>query len=256
MTEAAITEPNHVETSSTVPVAMARLGSWEFAVRRRAHSAQDLATKYDQVASSWEDTTERFGLLDAYRTILARGLISAFAENECNKLRVLDCGVGTGSLTLALSAKMVGRATFNGIDTSADMLTRADVTLRRNGIKCDLRQGSIEAIPFPDASFDIVMAAHVLEHLPDPLCGLREMVRVLRPGGRILFCVTRPSMFGALIQMRWRTWAVSEHQGVAWLRQMGFREFGFCPISLGRLNGYGSTAFWARKSEIETQERR
>jgi len=256
MTATVAPEPNHVDPGSTVPVAMAQLGSWEFAVRRRTYSAQDLAAKYDQVANSWEDTTERFGLLDAYRTILARSIVGAFPDNECNDLRVLDCGIGTGSLTLALSANMVGRATFNGIDTSADMLTRADVSLRRNGIKCDLRQGCIEAIPFPDASFDIVMAAHVLEHLPDPSCGLREMVRVLRPGGQVLFCVTRPSVFGALIQMRWRTWAVSEHQGVAWLRQMGLREFGFCPIGLGRLNGYGSTAFWARKSEFETQKRR
>ena len=68
---------------------------------------------------------------------------------------------------------------------------------------CDLRgghvdhQADIQALPFPDASYDLVLCSHVLEHVPDDRAAMRELGRICRPGGRVLIMVpctpTRPT---------------------------------------------------------------
>ena len=161
--------------------------------------------------------------------------------------RVLDCGIGSGSLSLALASITTDSLDYHGIDTSGAMLAAADAELRRAGIAAQLRQSDIRTIPYPDHTFDVAMAAHVLEHLPEPDLALREMVRVLKPGGILFACMTRRSVFGTFVQLRWRTWMVSERQGIAWLRESGLDDIGFRPIGLGFGAGRASTAFWARK---------
>jgi demethylmenaquinone methyltransferase/2-methoxy-6-polyprenyl-1,4-benzoquinol methylase len=127
------------------------------------------------------------------------------------------------------------------------MLVTADAEMRRAGISAQLEQADIHSIPYADQTFDVVMAAHVLEHLPEPQNALSEMMRVLKPGGVLFICMTRRSVFGTFIQLRWRTWAVSERQGVTWLRDLDLENIGVQPISLGPCVGQASTAFWARK---------
>ena len=232
------------DPGASVPVGFARLGSWEISLRRYVHSADDLAAHYDAAAGTWDRTAARFGLVPAYAAALRRARIGGAGSGP---LHALDCGIGTGSLTLALSRVTGGTARHSGLDTSPRMIAAARASLAAEGVACDFAQGSITAIPHPDARFDLVMAAHVLEHLPDPAAGLAEMSRVLKPGGRLFACVTRPSLFGAFIQMRWRTWAVSEGQGLTWLRDRGLGTFGLCPLAFHRLSGPGSTAFWATK---------
>jgi ubiquinone/menaquinone biosynthesis C-methylase UbiE len=90
---------------------------------------------------------------------------------------VLECGCGTGLLlerfaTFARSAK--------GIDLSPGMLQKA----RERGL--DVREGSITALPWDDASFDVTCAFKVLAHVPQIGKALSEMARVTRPGGVIL----------------------------------------------------------------------
>lgn len=106
------------------------------------------------------------------------GQMLAIAEGS----QVLDVGCGVGDL-LALIAKVVGRSgRLCGIDRSEAMLAAA----RGRYPDFDLQHADASSLPLVDSTFDAAVANLVLEHVPDPLQVLREMVRVVRPGGRIL----------------------------------------------------------------------
>ena len=94
-------------------------------------------------------------------------------------LRILDVGCGTGA-NLEMLQKF-GAA--EGVDVSDEALEFC----QSKGLKT--HKGLAEKLPFADESFDLVTALDVVEHLDDDLAGLREMNRVLKPGGRTLIFV-------------------------------------------------------------------
>lgn len=93
--------------------------------------------------------------------------------------RVLDagCGAGLASLLAALRG-----ATVSAIDASASQLAIA----RRRLPDADVREADLEDLPFDDASFDAVIAVNSVFYAASPAAGLRELVRVTRPGGRVV----------------------------------------------------------------------
>ncbi|HEY7788962.1 MAG TPA: methyltransferase domain-containing protein [Vicinamibacterales bacterium] len=97
--------------------------------------------------------------------------------------RILEVGVGTG-INAPLYPKDVQVV---GIDLSASMLERARDRIARKGVK-NMRVLEMDAadIKFPDNAFDIVYAPYVISVVPDPVAVAREMVRVCKPGGRIV----------------------------------------------------------------------
>jgi len=101
--------------------------------------------------------------------------------------KVLDVGCGTGTLAIAIRPR-VGDGEVHGIDASLEMIQVAKEKSARDGRDIDFRVALIEAIPFPDASFDLVTSSLMLHHLPDDLKakGLLEIRRVLKPGGRFV----------------------------------------------------------------------
>jgi len=104
---------------------------------------------------------------------------------------VLDVGCGPGVMIEPVVARG-GRLT--GIDLSAEMVGRARDrarALRAEG-RCRFIVGSAEGLPFEDAAFDAVTAMGVLEYVPDDARALREMARVVRPGGAVI--VTVPNL--------------------------------------------------------------
>lgn len=99
--------------------------------------------------------------------------------------RVLEVGCGTGFFILNLwQAGFVGRA--HACDLSPGMLAACADSARAIGCDVGLRTADAEALPYEDESFDLVVGHAVLHHLPDPLAALREVHRVLAPGGAIL----------------------------------------------------------------------
>ncbi|MEQ8735242.1 MAG: class I SAM-dependent methyltransferase [Rhodospirillaceae bacterium] len=229
----------------TIPVASRQLGSWHVAISRRIRTPLELAKRYDALAGSWARTAHHFRLEDAYQEpLIASGARVALAGTG---VKVLDCGIGCGSLSIALDRILSNPIAYHGIDVSGKMLASAEFAMQQAGLSPKLKQADILSIPYTDQSFDLVMAAHVLEHLPDPCRAITEMVRVLKPGGLLFVCMTRRSVFGALIQLRWRTWAVTQRQGVEWLRDCHLSNIECLPVKLGAYAGQASLAFWAHK---------
>jgi SAM-dependent methyltransferase len=98
-------------------------------------------------------------------------------------LRLLDAGCGPGTTTVDLAAA-VAPGEVVGIDIEPAILERARVLAAERGVpNVRFEVASAYALPFPDASFDAAFARSLLEHLADPLAAVRELRRVLRPGG-------------------------------------------------------------------------
>ena len=101
---------------------------------------------------------------------------------------VLDVGCGTGTLAITAKQRVGQSGVVAGIDASPEMIERAERKARKAGVEARFQTAVVEALPFPDASFDVVLSTLMLHHLPRPVreqCA-REMRRVLKPGGRVL----------------------------------------------------------------------
>lgn len=99
--------------------------------------------------------------------------------------RVLDVACGTGTLAEAAAGRVGSEGRVSGLDPNPDMLGVA----RRNRADIDWRDGRAEAIPFADASFDRVVSQFGMMFFDDGPAALREMMRVLVPGGRLAVAV-------------------------------------------------------------------
>lgn len=102
---------------------------------------------------------------------------------EVGGRRVLDAGCGDGALVRALAG---GGADVTGLDADPAMLAAARAATSEAGLRATFVPGRLDRLPFPDASFDVAVAVTVLCSVPDAPHAVREMVRVLRPGGRLV----------------------------------------------------------------------
>jgi ubiquinone biosynthesis O-methyltransferase len=124
---------------------------------------------------------------------LERQLILELAGNVAGR-EILDVGCGDGAFALELAER---GAAVTGIDASSAMIDAARTRARRHNAEIDFQVAQAEQLPFPSEQFDVVTAITILCFADDPAPVLREIARVLRPGGRLVI--------GEL--GRWSSWA-------------------------------------------------
>ncbi len=153
--------------------------------------------------------------------------------------RVLDVGSGPGTIT-ADFAELVAPGAVVGLDASADVVAKAtEDAAARQLANLRFETGDAYALEYPDASFDVVHAHQVLQHVGDPVAMLREMRRVTAPGGLV---AARDVDYGGVILSpdsdvlnEWLALYLKVHAGVSgdpcagrslksWARAAGFSE--------------------------------
>ena len=109
---------------------------------------------------------------------------AGFESTRGQKLLEVGVGAGTDHLRFARAG-----AFCTGIDLSEVSLETTRRRIVAEGLSSDLRLADAENLPFPDGTFDIVYSWGVIHHTPDTRCAAREILRVLRPGGRLCVMV-------------------------------------------------------------------
>jgi ubiquinone/menaquinone biosynthesis C-methylase UbiE len=122
---------------------------------------------------------------------------------------VLDVGCGTGVLAVLakLAAGQAGSAA--GIDIAPGMIRQAKEKAGRAGLEIDFRVASVDGLPYPDRSFDLVTSSMMFHHLPLAVKekGLAEIHRVLKPAGRFFLCdYAAPRAFAAPLMFLLLIW--------------------------------------------------
>ena len=138
-------------------------------------------TKAERWRRYWDRKSTTY---DAEMGVWDRRLFGDSREWACGRAvgEVLEVAVGTGLNLPCYPAEV----TLTGLDLSEGMLAIARDRARRLGRPVTFRQGSAHELPFAEASFDTVLCTFGLCAIPDPAAAVGEMVRVLRPGGRLI----------------------------------------------------------------------
>ena len=179
---------------------------------------------YDGLAGKLTHIT---GILTGHAVLAGRVFRpTAFDVRGCK--RILDAGCGNGRYTKSILRRADADAFITAFDLSQSMLRRARRHLKSQRVSHVA--ADVTRLPYPDDWFDCVVCGWMLEHLPDPAPGLRELARVLRPGGKMLLMVTEDTMTGAMCSRMWhcRTYnrqelmRVCEECGLIWHRPLYF----------------------------------
>lgn len=126
---------------------------------------------------------------DRYRTELTDpAVFDAIAD--VTDMDILDVGCGEGYMARELASR--GARQVTGIDASREMVKAAEDAAVMG---TSFSEASADNLPFPDRSFDLVVANHVLNDLPDLTGAAREFARVLRPGGRFIALMLHPCFY-------------------------------------------------------------
>jgi ArsR family transcriptional regulator len=212
------------------------LGLWELVRSAMADTpgAQQDAARIDAVIASRRTVTQAFfATASAEWDALRTGMFGARADLAATfalldpHLVIGDLGCGTGSLSAALAPHVDH---VHAIDASPAMLTAARSRLRAFG-NVSVQDGALESLPLYDGVLDVAILMLVLHHVSDPVRALREVHRVLRPGGRVLIGDMRPHAQERFREQMGHVWlGFAEHTMHEWLHEAGFAQLRYVPL--------------------------
>ncbi|HSS75663.1 MAG TPA: bifunctional 2-polyprenyl-6-hydroxyphenol methylase/3-demethylubiquinol 3-O-methyltransferase UbiG [Thermoanaerobaculia bacterium] len=157
---------------------------------------------YDTMASSWWDEGGCLhvlrGLNPARLVYMRRVMVDELGIDPHGR-KTLDVGCGGG--ILAEEFARLG-CDVTGIDPSERSIEVAQAHARQENLVIDYRTGSGEALPFPDASFDLAYCCDVLEHVNDVGCVVAEIARVLKPGGIFFYDTINRTFQSKLVMIK------------------------------------------------------
>jgi SAM-dependent methyltransferase len=130
-----------------------------------------------------------FAPFEAHTTAQAALLVRHAGIRPTDRVLDVACGTGVASVT---AARLGARVT--GLDLTPELLERARENSRIAEAEIEWLEGDVEKLPFADAAFDVVVSQYGHIFAPRPEMAIREMLRVLRPGGTIAFSTWPPEL--------------------------------------------------------------
>jgi ubiquinone/menaquinone biosynthesis C-methylase UbiE len=187
-----------------------------------AERIRDVNTRYHDLAADSYDAKWGIDFAATGQAQVRSKLIKALGSEPDRWEHALEIGAGTGYFSLNLmTAGTIARLTAT--DIAPGMLRALEANAAELGLDVETVETDAERLPFPDRSFDLVLGHAVLHHIPDLDRAAAEFLRVLKPGGTVIFC-GEPSAYGD------RFAALPKRAAIAaapiWRRAVGARRRG------------------------------
>ena len=151
-------------------------------------------------------TSTPYAFADRYDAVMVPVIFQPWARELIRRVtprggeRVLDLACGTGAVAREVARCDPPPGSLTGVDYSAGMLRVAQDRASEAGIAAEWIEADAATLPFADDSFDLAYCQQALQFFPDRPAALRELRRVLAPGARIAFCVSRAISENPLLQ--------------------------------------------------------
>lgn len=218
------------------------VGWWQVSVQRVYPTNLELAEAYNRASAWWHQHLQVLGYGRAYQQLWRSLRKGGYLPGRAEYKNICDCGIGTAAFSLTFSQTIASTTQIFGVDLSPKMLKTAQQKLAKAHVQHQVYQSDVRTLPFENSVFDAVISAHMLEHLPDPREGLKEMFRILRPGAPLILVVTRSGILGLFIQWHWGNRCFSPNELVNLMNEAGFSNLKVIPFPLG-LARFTSSAY-------------
>jgi demethylmenaquinone methyltransferase/2-methoxy-6-polyprenyl-1,4-benzoquinol methylase len=165
-----------------------------------------LSGKGEQIREMFDTIAPKYDFLNR---LLSLGIDQRWRRFAVNRIswgeggKILDVATGTGDVALAVAAATPESVTIVGVDFSPQMIELGRLKVQKSAYaqRITMEVAPCEAIPYQDDTFDSATIAFGIRNVVDRLCGLKEMCRVLKPGGKMVileFSNPRSKLFKAL----------------------------------------------------------
>ncbi|MEQ6359630.1 class I SAM-dependent methyltransferase [Thermoanaerobacter thermohydrosulfuricus] len=192
---------------------------------------------FDNIAHNWDELRKCY-FPDELKTRVTEGMV------KDKDIIAADIGTGTGFIALELAKVLYS---VIAIDVSSEMLKMAQKKAEKEGLKNLLFiKGKMQDIPLMDGSVDLVFTNMALHHVDDPLKGIQEMHRILKPGGVITIIDVEKHEFEWAREEMCDVWLGFDRKEIAeWMQIVGFKN-----ISV-EFSGYSARAVSKKGSKAE-----